>query len=404
MNFVPRQSPQSGVLHRNHLATRIALVWMLFVLGCLRAGATGVGPVTVPITLHGVHIFVDITINGQPATFVLDTGASANVITPQAMQRLQLTPGKELTPLTGGAGRAGAVPQVQISTLSVGASRMEDQTAYVIPLPETLPCDGLLGTPFLENQVVTIDYEHSQLTMTPTPFFTPPAGASMLPLRMEGNTPFLEAKADGVKGWFRLDTGAGNGVSLFSTFVDQNHLRSKYTPSIPAVTGRSVGGLLYGDLTRLPVFSLGPFRLTNPVTELSRQTQGTFGDKHNAGNLGGEIWQRFTVMFDYPHSRVYLTRNALYDRSFNSPRSGIALDTEKGITSVIDVTPNSPGADAGVQVGDTVLTVDGIPVEQIQPWDLPALLRREPGTKVRLRLRAADKTERDVTLTLRDLL
>jgi hypothetical protein len=376
----------------------------LFVAGPRRAAAQEATPVTVPIEQRGIHLYVKVSVNGKPATFVLDTGASVNVVTPQAAKQLELIPGDKLIPLTGAAGNGGSVPLVKIASLNVGASRQESQFAFVIALPEALQCDGLLGTPFLMNQIVTIDYEKSQLTIAPRKGFMPPPGATAFPLRFLGNTPFLEATADGVQGWFRMDTGAGNGISLFGAFVEQHHLRGKYTPTIKLITGRGVGGLLYGDLVRLPEFSLGPFKFTKPVTELSRQTEGTFGDTRNAGNLGGELWRRFTVTFDYADFKVYLKPNARYDSPFFAPRSGLAVDLEKGLSIVREVTPNSPGADAGVVAGDVILAVDGTPVEQIKPYELSALLRREPGTKVKLRLRSPDKSEREITLTLRDLL
>jgi predicted aspartyl protease len=377
---------------------------MLMGIVAVSATARAAEAITVPMQLHGVHIFLSIAINGKPATFVLDTGASANVITPQAVERLHLTPGTEQTPLTGAAAKVGSVPNVKIASVEIGAFRMQDQVAYVIPLPEALECDGLLGAPFFQQQIVTIDYEHFQLTITPRSSFKPPANGAVLGLHFIGNTPFIEADADGCKGSFRIDTGAGNGITLFGGFVDRSHMKGKYTPSIRLVTGRGVGGLLYGDLIRLPEFTIGPYHFAKPVTELSRQTAGTFGDKQNAGNVGGEVWQRFTITFDYARQKVYLVPNGNFDTPFITPRSGLAVDTEKGLNIVRDVTPNSPGTEAGIVPGDIVTAVDGVPIEQIKPFDFTAILRRDPGTKVRLRLRSADKTERETTLTLRDLL
>ena len=381
-----------------------ALAYALLTLAAGSALAKGANVVTVPVELRGVHIFVEIAVNGKPATFVLDTGASANVIAPDAVKQLGLSPGQEQTPLTGAAGQAGNVSSVKIASLDVGATRMRDQIAYMIALPEALPCDGLLGTPFLQQHVVTIDYERSQLTITPKREFSPPAKATAVPLRFSGNTPFLEAKADGCAGWFRMDTGAGNGATLFAAFAERNHLQGKYSPSVRIVTGRGVGGLLTGDLVRLPALTIGPFTFSNAVTELSRQSTGTFGDRLHAGNLGGEIWQRFTVTLDYPDHKAFLTPNARFDVPFAAPRSGLAIDTDKGINVVRDVTPNGPGAEAGIVVGDIVTAADGVPMEQIKPSDFTAMLRADPGTKVRLRIQSADKSERDVTLTLRELL
>ena len=360
--------------------------------------------VSVPIRLHGVHIYVEITVNGKPGVFVLDTGASANVITPEAVTRFGLVPGSQKTPLTGAGARAGSVADVKISELGVGGYQTKDQVAYVISLPEQLPCDGLLGTPFLQKQIVTIDYERLRLILTPQGEFKPPDHTRAIGMHLYGNTPFIEAVADGHKGSFRIDTGAGNAVTLFDAFVTRNQMHGKYSPSLRLVTGRGVGGLLTGDLARLPDIAVGPFHFTQTITEFSRQKEGTFGDRVNSGNIGGEIWQRFTITFDYAGNKVYLAPNSNFGRPFAPPRSGLALDTDKGIHIVQAVTPNSPASDAGVAVGDRVTAVDGVPIAQIKPWVVTEKLRSEPGTTIRLHIQSKDGSERDVTLTLRDLL
>jgi C-terminal processing protease CtpA/Prc len=64
----------------------------------------------------------------------------------------------------------------------------------------------------------------------------------------------------------------------------------------------------------------------------------------------------------------------------------------------------SPAAEAGIEVGDRVTAVDSQPAAKLT---LPALRLRlrtdAPGTRVRLTLRTGAAAEREVTLTLRDL-
>ena len=44
----------------------------------------------VPFTLTNGHLLVPLTVNGAGATFVLDTGAERSMVTPDAVQRLNL--------------------------------------------------------------------------------------------------------------------------------------------------------------------------------------------------------------------------------------------------------------------------------------------------------------------------
>jgi len=356
------------------------------------AGADEARAVTVPLIQRGVHVFVAVTIEDRPMLFGLDTGAGANVLTPQAAGRLGLNPEKGQVNVLGAGGVSTAPPAVKIGTLRVGEAATTAQTAYIIPLPDALACDGLLGTPFFREWIVQIDYAHLRLSLMPRAAFRPPAGASAVPIRFYNNIPALEATVDGIKGLFKIDTGAGDAVTVFSPFVAQHHLRGKYVPSLHTITGRGVGGVVYGDLVRLPTFGIGSFHFTNVAATLSLQTEGAFAGKESAGNLGGEIWQRFTLTLDYPENKIFLARNAHFEEPFIANRSGLALDTEQGALLVRSVLPNGPGIDAGVQAGDTVLAIDETPVEKMKFWEVRAVFRGEPGSKIRLRLRRTDKT------------
>jgi hypothetical protein len=361
-------------------------------------------PVSVPITMHGVYVYVPVRLNGKPATFVLDSGAGMNVVTPEAARRLGIAPDPRKADVIGAGGAAASASMARIDRLEVGETKLSGQPAVVIPLPEVLACDGLLGAGFFHQWVVTVDYAGSRLVLTRPGSFTPPPDAEVFPIKLIGETPHIAADADGCQGWFQIDSGAGSALTLFRPFVETNGLRGRYSPSIETVVGRGVGGLMYGDVVRLPVFSIGKFTFRQSVATLSRQTSGAFARSDVAGNLGGEILRRFTITFDYANLKAYMTPNGLYDRPFHYNRTGVAIDYEKGRFLVRAVLPDSPGSEAGVKVNDVILTIDDRPAAEIKPWETGDLSERNPGTKVRLKLRTVDGSVRDVTLTLRDLL
>src|SRR5580700_1443343 len=266
---IRRAAPTTYLL----VATLLLLITNSFANSSTRAS----DPITVPFTLRGGHIYMSGLINDTPVTLVLDSGAGANVVTPQGAQKLGLKQGRSGTAV-GAGGAATSVYEVTLASLTIGGARSEKLPAYVIPLPDALKCDGLLGTPFFRQWVVTIDYDAATVTLTAKSQFMPPADSVVFNTQFKQETVHIEAMVDGVKGLFKLDTGAADTLTLFAPFVEKNGLRKKYTHSIQVVTGRGVGGLVYGELVRTQSFSIGPFEFKNVASSLSRQTSGVFAD------------------------------------------------------------------------------------------------------------------------------
>jgi Periplasmic protease len=361
------------------------------------------GRVEVPFTLDGGHIFVDGTLNGKPARFVLDSGAGANIFTPDAAKRFGL---KSLAAAQARGATTVDAFQTRIDRLSVGGAVLENEQGYVVPLPPQLACDGLLGFGLLRHFAVTIDYEKKRLILVRgKPALD--AGTTAADLGFDNNIPTVEAEVDGEKGRFRLDTGAGDALTLFKPFVDQKKLRDRYSPRVETVTGRGVGGLLKGDLVRVGSFKIGGAEIKGVITELSRQESGAFHDDHEVGNIGSGILHRFTVTFDYPNKRLYLRPNAHFSAPFSQSRAGIAVDMrEDGTYYVAHVVPGGPAAEAGIQTGDLVLAIDGTPIKQMTSSAIRAVFRQTGDRSVRVEVQDASGAApaRTVTVKLRDLL
>jgi predicted aspartyl protease len=342
-------------------------------------------------------------VNGKPARFVLDTGAGGNVITPEAARRLGLASSQKATAV-GTANRVDA-GVATLRRLAVGSVVLEHAPIFIIPLPEALQADGLIGYPFLRRFVVTIDWPNSRLLLTPPDRFKAPEGAAALRVRLKENIPTIEGDVDGSRGWFEVDTGSNSAMTLYPRFVERHALRDRYSPRIRTVTGRGVGGLNYGDYVRVGAITLGPFSLKGPVVQLSRQQAGSDAKSALAGRIGNEILGRFIVTFDYPHERLLLTKGRRFAEPFVGLRSGLRLDYDKGVFMAVDVVPGGPAAEAGIATGDQILAINGTPVSQITPKSVASLLLREPGTRITMTVRTGEAGEpREVTFTLRDML
>jgi hypothetical protein len=212
-----------------------------------------------------------------------------------------------------------------------------------------------------------------------------------------------EAEVDGVSGRFLVDTGAGQELILNHWFVEKSQLRETYPNRMP-----SAGGGLFGQSTgetiRLRSLKFGPFTLTNCVAELL-EIDGMPGGI--AGVIGGNLLSRFNITFDIPGLRLWIEPN----ETFNKPRlssailrSGMVCIFSGTSYVVVNVIPDSPAAEAGVRVGDTVLSIEGRAVSEMRFTEFKRAFQAEPGTPVRLRVQSGESAPRDTVLVLRELL
>jgi S1-C subfamily serine protease len=87
---------------------------------------------------------------------------------------------------------------------------------------------------------------------------------------------------------------------------------------------------------------------------------------------------------DYAHSRILFEPKRDLRRRFEYDMSGLILFAEgpdMNVYVVRHVLPNSPAAEAGLQPGDIISTVDGKAVSQLQVSTIAALLSKAGRTR-----------------------
>lgn len=181
---------------------------------------------------------------------------------------------------------------------------------------------------------------------------------------------------------------------LSTPFTNANHV-------LDAVTKR-VSGNIYGAggeskrlAGRIAALQLGPYTLRGPVAGFSTGTkEGALASTDIGALVGGEILQRFTVTFDYPHHRILLEPNSRFGDAFHANQSGFSL-VAKGpgfhTFESDDIESGSPADLAGLRKGDVLTAIDGHPASD---YDLDKIdqLFQQTGRTLHLTIQRGDRT------------
>src|SRR4029078_5369168 len=111
----------------------------------------------VPLQRVGGNWLADVRLNNpRTARFIVDTGASAWVVSPELATALTSHPGPraEMVPMQV-VGGVTAGPRITIGSMRVADAEGENVGAVIHPIGPGI--DGLLGTTFLGRFTVTLD-------------------------------------------------------------------------------------------------------------------------------------------------------------------------------------------------------------------------------------------------------
>jgi predicted aspartyl protease len=273
----------------------------------------------IPVEVYAQHIFVPVRVNGTDAAwFFLDSGAGTSVVTKAWADKIGLASAGAMRAV----GAAGATSLALAKTVVLGLPGVELALPGVTVLDAAaLPqlgrtWEGLLGYDVLSRLVVRIDYERKEITVIDPSSFVPAEHASALPLTFLGNWPLVPAKillptGEPIESKCFIDTGAG-GLMLSTPFANANRIAD----AVNQTTSSSIYGTS-GESKRISAriagLQLGPYLLRNPMAGFSLDAkEGALASPDIGAIIGGEILERFTVTFDYPHHRILLEPNSRF--------------------------------------------------------------------------------------------
>jgi hypothetical protein len=379
-----------------------------FLLGVLCISALGMSALTsqsgstsnssyrgsFPFELANKHILVNLSVgDSHPLPFILDTGNRYAIIDLDRAKQLNL----RLTGDIKGAGAGAEVlhgAYVQASSFTIpGVSSFSQPLTLAFPLkkleaPLGHEIDGVIGSDFIKEFVVEIDYQSHIVRLYDKYTFRYSGHGQSIPIEMNADGhPVVEAEVtpeggEALKGKFLIDIGSSASLALYSPFVSGHNLLGPKLKTIRAMGAAGVGGEMQAQIGRVAELKIGDFRLSKPVTFFSQDKAGVFASSSAQGSIGEQILSRFNLFLDYGHSRIIFEPNKDFGQPFAPAEPGLVLE---GVGSdfktfrVVDVLEDSPASEVGLQKSDVITAIDGRPASAFSLSEVVEMFER-PGT------------------------
>lgn len=357
-----------------------------------------------PIEVVNNLVVVPVVINGQlPLKFILDTGVRTTILTEKAFSDiLNLAYSRRFT--VAGPGGEKLVQAYVTNDVMLDMPGIHGQGHAMLVLEEDYlelrnylgtDVQGILGYEVFSRFVVEIDYASRQLTIISPEFYKPRKKYEEFNIRIEDTKPYIQVPITMQTGAtidakLLVDTGASHGLMLETSSDPRITVPEKH---ITSLIGRGLAGEINGKIGRINSIQFGKYKLDQVVANFP--DPGDYGfpdsvgvkDVFRNGAMGGELLRRFSVVFNFPMGKMYLKKNMAFGRAFNYNLSGMTFKA-KGVRlrnfEVADVRKGSSGDLAGIQVGDELITINGISVSEFNLNMLNTALDLHPGKKLKL--------------------
>ena len=387
--------------------------------------------VKIPFQLINNLIFIPVTINDVPLTFMLDTGVKETVLFSLENHKEVSLNFLEKIKLKG-LGTKEAVEAFKSSKNKVNIRGYLDldHDIYIVTDQDFnisskvgIPVNGIIGYPFFKNHLVEINYKKKIIVVYEDSNRKKQQKLSKRfysdSLIIEGNKPYclmnIVSKTTPTAAKMLLDTGNSDAVWLFKS---QTNMIKLPDITITDYLGTGFSGEIYGQRGRISTISFGNIILKNLLAAFPDSTsmQRVNFVSNRLGSIGGEVLSRFTIFLDYQNKRYYTKPNTNINNPFHYNMSGIEVahagvewveesvhkveeqknNTEKNDNSlntrftlkpvfvVFNIRKGSAAEEAGLLVNDKIVKINNRPAHNLTIEKINQLLRSEEGNTVEI--------------------
>lgn len=343
------------------------------------------------------HVKFSLTIDGRPATAILDTGMTDTMVSERFAAATGIRPRqRQRGTAIGGQVAIGwaAGPRLVIGGLTRSGGRIGIAPMETPPEANVVTADMLIGADILSCCAIDIDYPSRRFRIIASgrmPFtgFTAPLaharGRSVWTTELSVAGTRLRPML--------VDTGDGTWTSLTRpAWLSTGYRGAPITTTL----GYGLGGPSVTEMAVVPGARIAGAE-TGEIEIRIEDANGYSGRAGFAGRIGNALLMRFRVLFDVRAGRMVLRSAAPGAAPYIRSTSGLLMGYVDRSLRVLHVMRGSPAAQAGWREGDAICATNGTPIadaasaQALSGWTAGA-----PGTVVRLTL--CDGTERELTL------
>lgn len=387
--------------------------------------------VVIPFQLINNLIFIPINVNGVELNFLLDTGVEETILLGlDDKDKVSLFNVQKVKLRGLGSDEAIEGLKSTDNQLSVNGLVDKNHNLYIV-LDQSfnfsshvgVPINGIIGYHFFKRHLIAVDYERKHIVVyRDNEKLRKKINRrySSVPIRIEKNKPYINNARvtiahDPIDAKLLLDLGNSDALWLV-----ENKARGIALPknNFEDYLGKGFSGDISGNRARINQLQLAGFQFNAPIIAFpdANSLKNVTLVNDRVGSIGGEVFRRFTLIFDYEGQKLFLKKSRYYAAKFEYNMSGIELQNEgmqlvqesipfqttlvgdntdsnekktqnnfkykyvlKPVYTVASVRKDSPAERCGLQKGDQVLSINGSNAYNFSLQRINDLLKEEEG-------------------------